>query len=98
MLEIYHDIYDKVMLILSRRTPSATLSSMSTHNEVAYISDYPSSLIDNTYKNDHINLETKFKRSKSPSQKLNVINKDVEDALSLLQAGSIMMRVKSGTK
>ena len=87
------------MLILSRRTPSATLySSMSTHNEVAYISDYPSSLIDNTYKNDHINLETKFKRSKSPSKKLNVINNDVEDALSLLQAGTIMMRVKSGTK
>ena len=74
------------------------LSSMSTHNEVDCISDYPSSFIDNKYKNDHINLETKFKRSKSPSKKLNVINKDVEDALSLLQAGSIMMRVKSGTK
>ena len=74
-LEIYHDIYDKVMLILTRRISS-----------------------DNKNMNDNVNLETIFKRPKSSSQKLDVINKDIEDALSLLQAGSIMMRVKSGKK
>lgn len=97
ILEIYHDIYDKVMLILSRRIQSAPSSLMMlTEEEVTCIASSQSSPTKTEYVNVNTNLESQSKSKKSLAPKPNVLNKDVEDALSVVRAGSIMKRIQSG--
>ncbi|EFX74539.1 hypothetical protein DAPPUDRAFT_251696 [Daphnia pulex] len=94
-LEIFHDIYDKVLLILSRLPQSPTHEIMTEETEVVDATTLVTSPARN---NSSISREVSSKeRSRIKSSNLHhkALNKDVRDVLSLVQAGSIMERVSS---
>jgi len=108
-LELFHDIYDKVLLILSRIPQSPTHEIATTEDEVvdfvvvngkgsvavAAVTTLTSSVSSKTSFNGKITAEERTKVNKSSNLQQKVLNKDVQDVLSLVQAGSIMERVSS---
>jgi hypothetical protein len=112
LLEVFHDIYDKVLLILSRLPQSPTHEMMSVEKEVVDFelanrkesavvgrthgdTTITSPVRNTTLVDGKITYDKQPRISKSSNLQQNILNKDVLDVLSLVQAGSIMERVSS---
>lgn len=97
-LEIFHDIYDKVLLILSRLPQSPTHEIMTEAKEVVEAITLLTSPVRNNSSINRREFSSKERSrvvNKSSNQHHKALNKDVRDVLSLVQAGSIMERVSS---
>lgn len=93
-LEIFHDIYDKVLLILSRLPQSPTHEIMTEEKEVVDATTLTSPVRNTSSISREVSSKERS-RIKSSNLHQKALNKDVRDVLSLVQAGSIMERVSS---
>lgn len=127
LLDVFHDVYDKVLLILSR-LPQTPSDEVSDESEVTETAPAPKAEIASQsgicsvsgndmafvlfqvmteeccskFKFKLENASKKVDRIRSTSTTLNlkeqVINKDIQDVLSLVRAGSIMGRISSAAQ
>lgn len=94
-LEIFHDIYDKVLLILSRLPHSPSHEIMTEEKEVVDATTLTSPVRNNSSVNREVSSKERSRVINSSNLHHKALNKDVRDVLSLVQAGSIMERVSS---
>ncbi|KAI9552304.1 hypothetical protein GHT06_022668 [Daphnia sinensis] len=97
LLEVFHDVYDKVLLILSR-LPQTPSDEASDGSEVPEIASAPK--LEIASQSGICSLSAGRIRSTSTTLNLQeqVINKDIQDVLSLVRAGSIMGRISSAAQ
>ncbi|XP_057376558.1 uncharacterized protein LOC130697767 isoform X2 [Daphnia carinata] len=96
LLDVFHDVYDKVLLILSR-LPQTPSDEVSDEDEVTETAKAPSAEIASQSGICSVSAG-RIRSTTALNLKEQVINKDIQDVLSLVRAGSIMGRISSAAQ
>lgn len=94
-LDVYHDIFDKVILILSSRNHSSRKDRKSAQSIIERVEDGDRPKTSTNQKSKKDSEKRNASRPSTNSPRPVIVNKDIENVLSLVQAGSIMKRVSS---
>ncbi|XP_032792949.2 uncharacterized protein LOC116929722 isoform X2 [Daphnia magna] len=97
LLDVFHDVYDKVLLILSR-LPQTPSDEVSDESEVTETAPAPKAEIASQSGICSVSVDRVRSTSTTLNLKEQVINKDIQDVLSLVRAGSIMGRISSAAQ